>query len=136
MTRRASGARSRWWLAVAIWASLAGGGQAVAAIRYCQPMLIGAERTAATEVEARKLALESWVQSARQLGAEFTGWRIANNKTLSCRKSPAARSGGGDGQALVFTCQARAAPCTISQVPLESAPPPSVPNPATKSLKI
>lgn len=108
---------------------------ALAAVRSCQPVLTGVERTAATEQTGKRLALESWVESARKgYGPQYAGWQIAISKTLSCRRGPAGGAGGKDSRGAEFICQARAAPCTVLQVPPPSSgPSPLAPAPVRRS---
>ena len=109
-----------------------------AAVRSCKPVSVGPERVAPTEAEGKRLALSAWVDDVRKgHGAQFAGWAIAIDKTLSCRRGPAGSAGkdrrGGD-----FVCQARAAPCTILQVaPPARGPQPLAPArvPRAKALK-
>lgn len=80
---------------------------AEAATALCAAMLAGETMEAAAEVEARRLALQSWTERAGELGIEFTRWQLAWNRRLSCEPA-----GGGP-----FRCTARGRPCRISQVP-------------------
>lgn len=79
-----------------------------AAVRVCLPVVAGAERSGASETEARRKALEAWSGVARTAGEGFTQWRTANAKSVVCRRSGVRE----------FVCAARAAPCRISQVPV------------------
>ena len=61
-----------------------------AAVRSCKPVSVGPERVAPTEAEGKRLALSAWVDDVRKgHGAQFAGWAIAIDKTLSCRRGPA-----------------------------------------------
>jgi hypothetical protein len=104
-------------LAAAIGALLLGAFPAIAAVRSCKPLVIGAAREAADELTAKKLALESWLGLAQQSGAGYTRWQLADRRALNCRPLPV----GG------FQCQAAGAPCTILQTPGTPPPPGSGP---------
>lgn len=77
-----------------------------AAVRTCHPSLQSDVFTAATELEAKKLALEQWRQRAARLGPGYDGWHIAVEKVLKCFPKGAA-----------FECIAVAQPCVIQQNP-------------------
>jgi len=87
---------------------------AEAAVRVCRPTVSGAVAEAKTELEAKRIALDSWVARAGQSGAAYASWRMANNKRLACRA-------GGNG---VIRCQATGRPCTIAQNPRLQQPKP------------
>ncbi len=102
-------------------------GAPLAAVRVCLPAVSGGPVRAATLTQAQRLAIEAWFNAAKLNGDRFGSWRIANSKSLIC--SPASQSG--------VMCAARAAPCTIQQVPGQPLPGPSQPSPpaAPKVLK-
>jgi hypothetical protein len=85
-------------------------------------MVVGDEEKARTEIEARRLALQRWTLFAALNGPSFASWRLAANKSISCRYL-------ADG---LHHCQARGSPCTISQVmpPLDPRLPAPDPAPA------
>jgi hypothetical protein len=80
---------------------------AFAAVRLCKPIVSGGFVAGATEMEARKAALDGWKAKALDHGEEYASWRLAADKFLECLP----RKGGG------YECIARAAPCTIEQAP-------------------
>lgn len=82
-----------------------------AAVRRCQPAVSSGAQEAATELEARKLALGNWLIAAGRYSPAHANWRLAAKKSITC--SPI-DSGG-------FRCLAIGAPCVIEQVP---GPPP------------
>lgn len=92
------------WLGLMTGAVLATG--ADAAVRICESQIL-VTGNGATEKEARKQALDLWKAAAAKLGEGYTGWRLAADKVLACKKA----EGGG------FSCVARGAPCTIDQAP-------------------
>lgn len=98
-------ARSANWMLAVFWL-VALSQQASAAVRICgEPVLV--TQSGATEPEAKKKALDQWKAEAGKLGEGYTGWRIAADKVLTCKKSE-------DGS---FACVARGSPCTIDQAP-------------------
>ena len=111
-----------------------------AAIRYCLPIVVGAEQTATTEAESKRLALASWMQRASIFGAQYAGWLTANSKSLSCRRSAGpdgkqdGKQGGKKDTNVGFICQARAAPCTISLVPVPPKLAPGARPPGGKAI--
>lgn len=84
---------------------------AEAAIRRCHASVSSEVARAATEIEARRLALAEWRRKAEALGAEFAAWRLAYNKALQCFEV------GGQ-----FECIALGQPCTIAQNPKRTVP--------------
>jgi hypothetical protein len=111
--------------AVAAFLALgAGTGPAVAAVRHCQPYIVGQPAVAKSAAEARKLALQSWTLSAAVHGEEYVSWRIANNKSIAC----VAVDGG------LHRCQASGNPCRIQQVP--APPQPATPQVVPKTKRI
>jgi hypothetical protein len=82
-------------------------GPAGAAMRYCTSSVTGTG-TAGSELKAKKHAMDDWKAKSVAAGIEHPAWRIALTKSLDC----ASASDGG------YVCNAVAAPCTISQVPL------------------
>ncbi|MFO1170381.1 MAG: hypothetical protein U1E49_05360 [Hyphomicrobiaceae bacterium] len=83
---------------------------AEAAMRNCVKLVVG-QATAATELAAKKQAMDDWKKSAVAAGIEHPAWRIAANKSFKCETE-------ADGQ---FTCTASGDPCTITQVPAAPA---------------
>lgn len=79
-----------------------------AAMRYCTTAVTGTG-TAGSEQKARKVAMDDWKEKSIVAGIEHPAWRIALAKSLDCKS---AADGG-------YICNVVAAPCTISQVPLE-----------------
>lgn len=101
---------TRSWLCGLAVASLTAfaTGSAHAAVRLCPTFIVG-QGTAATELEAKKQAMDDWKKSAIAAGIEDPAWRIAFNKSFECEPK--------DGQ---ITCTASGNPCTIVQVPPSS----------------
>lgn len=95
---------------------------AAAAVRVCLEPVAGEAREASTDLEARRLALESWTSKALAAGARAPIWRTAVDQHLRCLI-------GANG---LNRCQAIARPCTIEQVP----PPGLVPIPRDPGRKI
>lgn len=95
-------------LAVSVAAILivSSAGPSAAAMRNCVKLVVG-QATAATELKAKKQAMDDWKKSAVAAGIEHPAWRIASNKSFKCETE-------ADGQ---FTCTASGDPCTIVQVP-------------------
>jgi hypothetical protein len=100
---------------------------AQAAVRSCAAAVMGAPQSAATELQARKQALEAWAKAA---GTLPSAWRLAVDKHTAC--APIAGQ-----SAPATTCVVRARPCLIDQAPgrnwiPELSPKPDVPTaPAT-----
>ena len=80
--------------------------QAAAAVRQCLPVVAVSARHATSEAEARKAALQSWIDHARLHGETFTRWQLADKRSLRCERT-----------ATGHLCLAVGAPCTISQNP-------------------
>ena len=80
---------------------------ALGAVRLCKPIVSSGLVAGATEMEARKAALDGWKAKALEHGEQYTSWRLAADKFLECLP----RQSGG------YECIARAAPCTIDQAP-------------------
>jgi hypothetical protein len=95
---------------------------AQAAVRSCAPAVMGPPQSAATELQARKQALEAWANAA---GTVPSAWRLATDKHTACAPIT--------GQtAPATTCVVRARPCLIDQAPgrnwiPELSPKPDVP---------
>jgi putative component of membrane protein insertase Oxa1/YidC/SpoIIIJ protein YidD len=88
--------------------SLAGlAGNAVAAVRLCEPAVSSGLVTAPTELEAKKNALDAWKAKAAQHGEPYASWRLAADRMLECLPH---KNGG-------FECLATGAPCTIEHAP-------------------
>lgn len=81
-------------------------GEAPAAVRVCKDVVASGLVTGATELAAKKLALDAWKAKALTFGEAYASWRLAGGKLLACLPAK-------DG----FECLARAAPCTIEQAP-------------------
>ncbi len=77
-----------------------------AAVRICSAPLVSIPARAATEKDAKKLALADWTSKAATAGYPQTHWRIAVGKTLKCLNV-------GD----AFECVAVASACRIEQAP-------------------
>lgn len=84
---------------------------AAAAMRSCGDFIASAGEDRQSEIAAKQKAMTGWIESASKLGPAFSAWRIAIDKSLSCRLL-------ADG---THRCQAFARPCGISQVP-DAAP--------------
>jgi hypothetical protein len=113
---------------VAVLVLMLSAGAGEAAVRVCNPEVTSGPRTEANEFEARKAALDAWTNAAGADGPQFTSWRLATYKSLTCQPS-------GNR----FQCEARAMPCAIQQQPTpglipipklhpESLPPPPPPS--------
>ena len=81
--------------------------EAHASVALCKCAHAGEVVEGKSELQSKKLALESWVARARRHGDGYTRWGIAWNRQLDC-----SRTDGG-----LFRCKAAGRPCTISQVP-------------------
>lgn len=95
-----------WRRALVLAALMAAQAPAQAAVAICAEMLAGETIEAPVEIEARRLALQSWTERAAKIGIEFTRWQLAWNRRLSCELM----SGG-------HRCVARGRPCRFSQLP-------------------
>jgi hypothetical protein len=96
-----------------------------AAIRLCRPPVTGEPQEGASEPEAKRLALASWVEIAgHRHGNHYTAWRLAYRKSLDCTPLAQGR----------VRCVAIGHPCTISQVtpPDWQSDPDLVPVPAPR----
>jgi hypothetical protein len=78
-----------------------------AAMAMCEPALAGDVVEDRIELQAKRLALESWVARARKLGLQYTRWGLAWGRQLACTRTAVG----------LYRCQAVAHPCTIKQVP-------------------
>jgi hypothetical protein len=83
-------------------------GPADAAVKLCKPPVAGQPREAPNELQAKKLALDSWIAEVGKFGPNFVSWQLAINKKLACKASTDKS----------VRCQAVGQPCTISQTPL------------------
>lgn len=90
---------------------------ATAAVRHCAPPVASDVVEAATETEARRLALADWLTKIAPLGDGYKSWRLAAVKRLPCLRT----------KTKTFKCAAFAAPCTIRQMP--QTPNPHEPQP-------
>lgn len=77
-----------------------------AAVRKCGDRIESGIVAAATELEAKKAALDQWRAVAAKLGPGYDGWHIAAEKVLKCFPK--------QGQ---FECIAVGYPCVIQQNP-------------------
>lgn len=77
-----------------------------AAVRLCK-LAVEGQGDAASEMEARRLALADWHAKAAAAGIQHATWRLAYGKAIVCTK------GGKAGN----LCKVVAEPCTVSQVP-------------------
>lgn len=100
--------RCRLALALALATAISGAESPLghAAMRYCMTTIVG-EGAAASEIDAKRRAMDDWKTKSIAAGIEHPAWRIAHEKSLKCEN---ADTGG-------FVCSAIAGPCTISQVP-------------------
>jgi hypothetical protein len=123
-------------LIVALFVTLVMPLPANAAVRRCMQPVVGPPQAAATELQARKQALEAWAKAA---GTVPSAWRLATDKQVAC--GPVA------GQAApATTCVVRARPCLVDQAPgrdwlPDPGPPPrepapGLPRPGSKPLNI
>jgi hypothetical protein len=83
------------------------GTQAFTAVRLCKETVTSGLYVDANEAIAKKQALDDWKAKAKTFGEEYTSWRLAEGRLLTCVP---AKSGGHE-------CLARGAPCTIEQAP-------------------
>lgn len=84
-----------------------GAGPAQAATRVCQPPVVSALASDATEASSKRKAISDWTAKANATGSKNASWRIAASKLLKCAKVD-----GGK-----FDCVALARPCSITQAP-------------------
>lgn len=77
-----------------------------AAVRVCAPSISSGILSAASELEAKKAAMEQWRREAAALGEGMDRWQLAANRVLKCFPK------GG-----MFECMAIASPCVIQQNP-------------------
>jgi hypothetical protein len=95
--------------------------QVAAAVRVCSTPVVGPPQSAATELQARKQALEAWAKAA---GTVPSAWRLAADKRTAC--APIAGQ-----SAPATTCIVRARPCLIDQAPGRNLLPELSPKPGT-----
>jgi len=79
---------------------------AAAAVRVCYPSISSEVMSAATELEAKKLALLQWQEKASKYGPAMDAWRLAADKALKCYPGPKG-----------FDCVAIGEPCIIQNNP-------------------
>jgi hypothetical protein len=91
-----------------------------AAVRQCWPIVSSEVAVAATEIDAKKKALEQWRVEALKLGPGYDSWRLAADKSLKCFP----RDQG-------YECIALGAPCIVDQAPKV---PPTVPKPKGQDI--
>ncbi|NOT69843.1 MAG: hypothetical protein HOP09_00780 [Hyphomicrobium sp.] len=84
-----------------------------AAVRSCGPVVSSEIATAATELDAKKKALDQWRVEALKRGPGFDSWRLAADKSLKCFPKEQG-----------FECVAFGAPCIVDQTPKSPATPP------------
>lgn len=89
---------------------------AEAAVRVCDPLVVGEIKRAPSEKAAKRAALADWVAKAKAGGMAHPAWRIAFNKRLKC-----ARVG------TQFECVALGQPCTIKHTVPRPGPDPRGP---------
>jgi hypothetical protein len=87
-------------------------GNGDAAVRVCKPLTTGAIVEAASELEARRGAMLSWIKLAEAHGPGFVRFQLAWDRQSVCTR---AETGS-------FRCQTAGRPCTISHVPREDLP--------------
>lgn len=92
-----SGAAALFWL----------GAPANAAVSICESQIQGKTAEAKSELEAKKAALDDWLQQAKKHGPEYTRWQIAFDRRIDCTKTAAG----------LYHCQAVGKPCAAKQVP-------------------
>ena len=93
-----------------------------AAVRTCTARLTGVPSRDATELGAKKKAIDDWLLKARGAGIADPSWRLAAEKRLICQSVP----DGTPGNKTVFECIAVGHSCTILQNPdTKPAPPPA-----------
>jgi hypothetical protein len=92
--------------------SIGGAGGALAAVRVCLEAVTSGQKIEASEEAARKTALDAWVKAVEINGPQFSSWRLALERELTCKPAADAR----------FECEARARPCTIQQQPPKDLP--------------
>lgn len=95
-----------WRIAIFVGAVVGVANPAPAAVRKCGPIVSSEIVTAATELEAKKKALDQWRAKALKLGPYFDSWRLAAEKSLKCFPKQAQ-----------FECVAFGSPCLIDQTP-------------------
>jgi hypothetical protein len=95
---------------------------ASAAVRQCAPVITATATDQKDEQSARRNAVIAWTNAARQLGPQYTSWRLAVDRSASCSKIEDTTG---------YLCKVIAAPCTIQQNP-NLAPPITKNNPNTK----
>jgi hypothetical protein len=78
-----------------------------AAMAMCEPVLTGEAIEDKIELQAKRLALESWIAGAGKLGVQYTRWGLAWHRQITCARTEAG----------LHRCQAVAHPCAIKQVP-------------------
>lgn len=103
-------------LGAALWLLLAVGGvgdRSEAAVRTCTARLTGIPGRDATELGAKKKAIDDWLLKARGAGIAEPAWRLAAEKRLICQSVP----DGNPGNKTVFECIAVGHACTILQNP-------------------
>ncbi len=110
-----------WLAAVLLAIGLSGSRPAEAAVRVCAGHVSSDVAKAATEADAKREAITSWVRKATSDVIPFPAWRIANTKVVKCVRAPTGKG---------FECVAYASPCTIRQaapaLPKPGAPPAAV----------
>ena len=102
---------------VALIAGITITGSGHAAVRICSDSLVSMPGKGATELVAKKAALDDWLAKAKAAGFPAAIWPIAAEKQLSCEKT-------GDGLECIATGRA----CAIEQ----KAPEGFVPAPRVK----
>ena len=90
---------------VALAALAAASPRAIAAVRLCKAGITTDEFKGASELEARKAAVDRWKARALEHGPGYDSFRIAAGKDVKCRVMAGAHY-----------CAASGSPCLISQV--------------------
>lgn len=87
-------------------------GEAAAAVRVCKAPVSSAIFTGKDESATKKQALDDWKAKAKTYGENYTNWRLAGNRLITCLP---AKAGG-------FECVAHGSPCVIENVPPAEQP--------------
>ena len=97
------------YLLAAFWA----GAPAQAAVRNCTARLTGAAVKDATELGAKKKAIDDWMLKAKGAGITNPAWRLAAERRLICQSI----ADGTPAATKIFECIAVGHACSISQNP-------------------
>lgn len=113
---RQSGAGFALALSISAAATLIGAWPVDAAMRTCTARLTSVAGKDASELGAKKKAINDWVSKAKAAGIKNPAWRLAAQRQLTCAAS--------DGST-AFECVAVGHACEILQVPPRPKPNPS-----------